>query len=57
VLFEHMDAELTPIRRRAAELHAAPEQVRDTLAEGAERCRTIARTTMREVKDAMGMVG
>ena len=57
VLHEHMEAELVPIRRRAAELHAAPEQVRDTLAAGAARCRAIAQRTMREVKDMMGMVG
>ena len=56
VLFEHMNAELVPIRRRAAELHAEPERMRDTLAAGAAHCREIAQKTMREVKDAMGMV-
>jgi tryptophanyl-tRNA synthetase len=57
VLYEHMEAELVPIRRRAKELREAPEQVRDTLAAGAAHCREIAQRTMREVKDMMGMVG
>jgi hypothetical protein len=36
-------------------LRADPGQVSDALAEGAERCRAIARETMREVRDAMGI--
>jgi tryptophanyl-tRNA synthetase len=55
VLFEYMDAELVPIRRRAADLRSAPEQVAETLARGAEHCRSIARETMAEVKARMGM--
>ena len=54
-LFEHMDAELVPIRRRAAELQAAPERVAETLAAGGAHCREIARATMAHVKDAMGL--
>ena len=54
-LFEHMDAELTPIRRRAAELRDAPERATEALAAGTARCRTIASATMTAVKDAMGM--
>ncbi|HJU89246.1 MAG TPA: tryptophan--tRNA ligase [Gemmatimonadaceae bacterium] len=55
VLFEHMMRELDPIRDRAMELRARPEQVREALSAGAERCRTIARETMREVKERMGI--
>jgi tryptophanyl-tRNA synthetase len=55
VLFEHMEAELTPIRRRAAELREAPEQVVEALAAGTARCRGIAERTMQDVKTAMGM--
>ena len=57
VLFEHMETELVPIRRRASDLHDAPERVSQILASGAERCRDIAGQTMREVKEAMGMLG
>ena len=56
VLFEHMDAELTPIRRRAAELRDDPRRVADTLEAGNERCRSIARRTIADVKEAMGLV-
>jgi tryptophanyl-tRNA synthetase len=55
VLFEHMEAELVPIRTRAAALREAPEQIAEALEGGTERCRTIARGTMAAVKEAMGM--
>jgi tryptophanyl-tRNA synthetase len=55
VLFEHMDRELVPIRARAAELAAAPGRVADTLGDGASRAREVARGTMSEVRDRMGL--
>lgn len=55
VLFEHMEQELVPIRGRAAALRAEPGQVSDVLEAGGERCRAIARETMREVREAMGL--
>ncbi len=55
VLFEHMEQELVPIRGRAAALRADPGQVTDALEAGGERCRTIARETMGEVRSAMGL--
>ena len=55
VLHRSMDAELTPIRRRAAEIAAAPSIVDDALAAGAARCRVIARETMGDVKERMGL--
>jgi len=55
VLLEGMVQELTPIRRRAAELDAAPAQVLDALADGAKTARAIAQTTMREVRERMGL--
>ena len=55
VLHQSMDAELTPIRRRAAEIAAKPQIVDDALATGAAHCRTIARETMGEVKERMGL--
>ncbi len=50
-----MIEELTPIRARAAQLDAEPQQVLDALADGARTARTIASETMREVRDIMGL--
>lgn len=55
VLHESMDRELTPIRTRAQELAANPKAVADALAKGAERAREVAQSTMREVKQKMGL--
>lgn len=55
-LLEPMLAELTPIRRRAAELRAAPDSVNAALAAGAQRAREVARHTIRETKEKMGLV-
>src|SRR5436309_14494711 len=54
VLFESMEKELVPIRRRAEQLRADPAQVDQALASGAERCRALARETMRDVRQRMG---
>lgn len=55
VLFESMEQELVPIRRRAAELEAKPHRIDEVLAAGAERCRSLARETMRGVRSRMGL--
>lgn len=55
VLHQQMGHQLTPIRTRAQELAANPEQVLDALADGARTARGIARETMAEVKDQMGL--
>lgn len=55
VLLDSMDAELTPIRSRAAELAADPAQVGEVLAAGAERARAVAQNTIAEVKERMGL--
>ena len=55
VLHEHMETELTPIRRRAAELKASPKTVDEALAAGTARCSKMARETVREVKARMGL--
>jgi tryptophanyl-tRNA synthetase len=55
VLHESMEKELGPIRQRAAEIRAQPEIATDALATGAERARSIARETMKEVKEKMGL--
>ena len=54
VLLESMDAELVPIRRRAEELRAQPALVEQALADGAGRCRALARETMGGVRERMG---
>lgn len=55
VLFEHMNAELTPIRTRAQALKEQPRLVDDALEAGAEKARTIARATITHVKEQMGL--
>lgn len=55
VLHESMEQELIPIRRRAEALRAEPDRLDDALATGAARCRTLARETIGEVRDRMGI--
>jgi tryptophanyl-tRNA synthetase len=50
-----MNAELAPIRQRAAELKQKPSFVEDVLVDGADRARKIARETLQEVKERMGL--
>jgi tryptophanyl-tRNA synthetase len=54
VLLESMETELVPIRSRAEELRAQPSRIEEALASGADKCRVIARETMRGVRDRMG---
>jgi tryptophanyl-tRNA synthetase len=56
VLHEGMERELVPIRTRAEALREEPAKLDDALATGAAAARAIARETMAEVKDAMGLV-
>jgi tryptophanyl-tRNA synthetase len=55
VLHESMEKELVPIRRRAAEIGADSDSVADALQSGAERARSVARETLKEVKEKMGL--
>lgn len=55
VLLESMVQELTPIRRRSEILDAEPAQVLDALADGARTAGAIAKETMREVREVMGI--
>ena len=54
-LFDSMMRELGPIQERAAEFRAHPGRVQEILAAGTERCRVIARETLRNVKERMGL--
>jgi tryptophanyl-tRNA synthetase len=48
-------AELAPIRERAAYYEDSPDQVRNILADGCEKAQELARDTMRDVREAMGL--
>jgi tryptophanyl-tRNA synthetase len=55
-LMEGMMPVLEPIQARAAHLQAHPNEVNDALLAGAERCGAIARETMLEVREAIGLL-
>jgi tryptophanyl-tRNA synthetase len=55
VLADNLNAALAPIQAKARELQGQPQLVRDVLADGAGRARRIARETIREVKEKMGL--
>lgn len=48
-------AELKPIQQRAAQYAEDPTLVKNIVAEGCERARKLARETMRDVREAMGL--
>ncbi len=54
-LAENIAEDLGPIRERAESLRADPDRVREILAAGADRCREIARETLEEAYDRMGL--
>ena len=47
--------ELAPIRERAQHYEDNPDQVRNILADGSEKAQELARDTMRDVREAMGL--
>jgi tryptophanyl-tRNA synthetase len=53
VLFENFDKELVPLRAKREAL--ALPQVREALGDGAAKARRIARETMKQVRDVMGL--
>jgi len=55
ILAENFERELLPLRTRRAELEARPDQVRQALRDGAAKARRIAESTMREVRETMGL--
>lgn len=54
-IIEAVLAELAPIRERAVEFIEDPQLVRSIIAEGNEKARTIARETLEEVRQMMGL--
>ncbi|MFC1937612.1 tryptophan--tRNA ligase [Chloroflexota bacterium] len=53
LLADKINAALAPFRERRAELVAAPQHIRDVLADGARRAQVIARETIKEVREKM----
>jgi len=47
---------LEPFRQRRAELAARPDYIKEVLADGARRAQAIARETLREAKERMGLL-
>jgi len=56
LLAEKINAALAPLRERRAELAAKPEYIKEVLADGAKRASVIARETLKEVKQKMGLL-
>jgi tryptophanyl-tRNA synthetase len=56
VLLDAMMQELHPIHERAVELRAHPARITEVLDHGAARCRRLARETLTEVKERMGLL-
>jgi tryptophanyl-tRNA synthetase len=56
LLAEKINAALAPFRGRRAALAAKPKLVKEVLAGGAKRASVIAKKTMREVKQKMGLL-
>jgi tryptophanyl-tRNA synthetase len=54
-LIDAVQAELDPIRERGRELEANPEMVRGVIADGCEKARSVARDTMEDVRQVMGL--
>ncbi|NOX77095.1 MAG: tryptophan--tRNA ligase, partial [Gammaproteobacteria bacterium] len=55
-VIEAVLAELAPIRERAREFTEDPKLVRNIISEGTEAARDVARDTLEEVREAMGLV-
>lgn len=55
LLARNINAHLAPFRERRALLDQKPHEVRDILVDGKQRARAIARQTMHEVRDAIGL--
>ena len=54
-VIEAVLAELAPIRERAQYFEDNPDQVRNIIADGCEKAQELARDTMRDVREAMGL--
>ena len=55
ILADSIAAEFLPMRERARELRSRPSTIREILEDGASRARVLARGTMQEVRQRMGL--
>ena len=55
-LAQEINSSLEPFRERRAALATKPRYIADVLADGAQRAQVIARETIREVKQKMGLI-
>jgi tryptophanyl-tRNA synthetase len=55
MMAEILSETFRPMRERAAELRAQPERIREILAAGRDAARAVAKSTMSEVREAMGL--
>lgn len=53
---QHLDKWLAPIRERRRKLEERPSEVDEIIAEGTKKARAIAKSTLAEVKSAMGLL-
>ncbi|MBA7618848.1 Tryptophan--tRNA ligase [subsurface metagenome] len=56
LLAQEINSTLKPFREQRAALAAKPRYITDVLVDGAERAQVIARETIREVKQRMGLI-
>jgi tryptophanyl-tRNA synthetase len=56
LLAQEINSTLKPFRERRAALANKPQYIADVLADGAYRAKVIARKTLREVKQKMGLL-
>ena len=56
ILAQQINASLQPFREKRAALAAKPKYVTDVLANGAQRAGVIAKKTIKEVKQRMGLI-
>ena len=56
LLAQGINTTFQPFRERRADLAAKPKYINDVLIDGAERARIIARETLKEVKQRMGLI-
>ncbi|MBN2501111.1 MAG: tryptophan--tRNA ligase [Anaerolineales bacterium] len=54
---KNLNADLAPFRERRAALEEKPDEIWDILYDGAERASVIAKQTMQEVREAVGLPG
>jgi tryptophanyl-tRNA synthetase len=55
IFAQNLNSNLVPLREKRAEFAQDPDYVWDVLKDGADRARVIAKDTLSQVKDAIGL--